>query len=92
MVEYWQKHADAQGSLEAWYNLTREANWKNPQDVKDSFRNASFIGDNRVIFNIKGSDYRLIVHIRYEAGIVYIKWVGTHDEYDRIDAEDVGRE
>ncbi|CAG9169947.1 hypothetical protein LMG23994_01743 [Cupriavidus pinatubonensis] len=58
-----------------------------PQDIKDRYPTASFVGRNRVIFNIKGNDYRLIVAIAYRIGVVYIKFIGTHGEYDRIDAE-----
>jgi mRNA interferase HigB len=91
LVEFWMRHADAQAPLEAWYNLARGADWKTPQDVKETFRGASILADNRVVFNIKGNDYRLIVHIRYSDSAVYIKWLGTHEDYDEIDAETVGR-
>jgi mRNA interferase HigB len=65
------------------------ANWQSPLDVKASRRNASIIGDDRVVFNIKGNTYRLIVAIRYDISIIFIRFIGTHAEYDKVDAETV---
>lgn len=67
----------------------KRALWKSPADIKDVYRNASFIASNRVVFNIKGNKYRLVVAARYEYGIVYIRFVGTHREYERIDASTI---
>jgi mRNA interferase HigB len=89
LKEFWEQHPDAQQSLQAWYIDTKHALWKSPADIKDVYRNASFVGNNRVVFNIKGNKYRLIVAIRYEYGIVYIRFVGTHREYERIDASTI---
>ncbi len=76
--------------MKAWFAETRSAEWKTPQAIKDQYRRASFVGDNRVIFNIVGGNrYRLIVHVNYGFGIVYIKFIGTHTEYDRIDPETI---
>ncbi len=75
--------------LGAWYTETKGANWKNPVDVKAAYRNASILRNNRVVFNIKGNSYRLIVAIKYEFQIVYIRFIGTHIAYDRIKAEEV---
>lgn len=75
--------------LQAWYDDTKHAAWKNPSDVKTAYRNASFVGNDRVIFNLKGNSYRLIVAVRYDLGIIFIRFVGTHQEYDKIDAEKV---
>lgn len=80
---------DAQGALEAWYEAAKLAEWASPADVKEQFGNASIVGNNRVVFNIKGNDYRLIVAIAYRMKWVYIKFVGTHAQYDRIDAATV---
>ncbi|TFZ04316.1 type II toxin-antitoxin system HigB family toxin [Ramlibacter rhizophilus] len=81
--------SDAKGPLEAWYDVARVANWASPADVKAQFRNASFVGNNRVVFNIKGNDYRLIVAFAYRMQRGYIKFVGTHAEYDRVNAATV---
>ena len=89
LKEFWDQHPDARQSLQAWYNDTKHALWKSPADIKDVYRNASFISNNRVVFNIKGNKYRLIVAIQYEYGIVYIRFVGTHREYGRIDASTI---
>ncbi|RKP44699.1 type II toxin-antitoxin system HigB family toxin [Pararobbsia silviterrae] len=80
---------DAAPALMAWYEEASRARWTKPQDVKDQYRNASFVGNNRVVFNIKGNDYRLVVAIAYRVGIVYVKFIGTHAEYDAIDAATV---
>lgn len=72
--------------LQAWYADVKQATWKSPADIKSVYRNASIVANNRVVFNIKGNSYRLVAAIQYEFGIVYIRFVGTHDEYNRIDA------
>jgi mRNA interferase HigB len=91
IVEFYTKHHQARNSLEAWHAEARKAKWKSPQDIKNSYKSASFLRDNRVVFNIKGNDYRLVVHIDYKREIVRIKFVGTHKEYDDIDAEEISR-
>lgn len=82
----WTKHADAEQPLRAWYDDVKRAKWRVPSDIKSVYRNASFVGNNRVVFNIKGNDYRLVVAVNYAAGIVYVRFVGTHGQYDRINA------
>jgi mRNA interferase HigB len=84
--EFGGRHPDAWQALQAWYADVRQATWSTPADIKQVYRNASIIANNRVVFNIKGNRYRLVVAINYEYGIVYIRFVGTHEEYDRIDA------
>ncbi len=76
-------HADARGALDAWRAEVEQAAWSTPQDIKDRHATASFLGGNRVIFNIKGNSYRLIVKVRFQNGIVMIEWGGTHAEYDK---------
>jgi len=83
------QYADAKGPLEAWYDVARVANWGAPAEVKAQFRNASVVGNNRVVFNIKGNDYRLIVAFAYRMQRGYIKFVGTHAHYDKVDAATV---
>ncbi|MEZ4828399.1 MAG: type II toxin-antitoxin system HigB family toxin [Bacteroidia bacterium] len=74
---FWIKHADSQAQLEAWFNEALKADWKTPNDIKREYPSASFIQGNRVIFNIKGNHYRLIVKISYDYGMVWIRFVGT---------------
>ncbi len=76
-------------ALEAWFHEAQQADWKNPADVRKSYANASIIGSDRVVFNIKGDDYRLVVAIHYRLRIVFIKWLGSHAEYDKIDVRTV---
>lgn len=84
--EFWEEHAEAKQTLQVWYHDVKRAAWKTPADIKSAYRNASFLANNRVVFNIKGNDYRLVVVVRYHSGTVYIRFVGTHSEYDKIDA------
>lgn len=87
--EFWERHANAEEPLLAWYREVVNEDWDSPAKVKDKFRNASMVGDNRVVFNIKGNDYRLVVRINYPGRIVYVRFVGTHAEYDAVDAKEV---
>ena len=81
--------SDARGPLHSWYDEAVKATWKSPQDVKDQYASASICGNNRVVFNVGGNKYRLVVEMQYRAGIVWVKFVGTHAHYDRIDVENV---
>ena len=87
--EFWIKHNDCEQSLKSWYEEAYDAHWHNTNDIKREYPSASFIEDNRVVFNIKGNRYRLIVKINYKYGIVWIRFVGTHSEYDKIDARTI---
>ncbi|RQQ88701.1 type II toxin-antitoxin system HigB family toxin [Burkholderia stagnalis] len=89
LLAFCEKHPVARQSLLAWHEEAAKAAWMTPQDIKERYASASFVGRNRVVFNIKGNDYRLIVAVAYRIGVVYIKFVGTHGEYDKIDAETV---
>jgi mRNA interferase HigB len=84
--EFWEAHPNARQPLQAWYEDAKHALWLSPLDIKATYRNASIVANNRVIFNIKGNDYRLIVAVNYRFGIAYIRFIGTHFEYDRVDA------
>lgn len=84
--DFWEKHPDAEQALRAWYQDVRHAEWKTPQDIRQVYATASISANNRVVFNIRGNNYRLIVAINYTLGIVYIRFIGTHNEYDQIDA------
>jgi mRNA interferase HigB len=86
---FWSKHSDAQTPLMAWYALASRSQWRSPSDIKEAYRNASFTANNRVVFNIKGNDYRLVVLVRYDKGLLFVKFVGKHAQYDKIDASTV---
>jgi mRNA interferase HigB len=82
-------YAAVKSALGAWFHEAWNAAWKNPADVKAAYANASIVSADRVVFNIKGNDYRLAVAIDYERQVVFIKWVGTHADYDKIDVATV---
>ncbi|MDR3570170.1 MAG: type II toxin-antitoxin system HigB family toxin [Syntrophobacteraceae bacterium] len=84
--EFWESHPDAEQALLARYADVKQARWRSPSDIKSVYRHASFLANNRVVFNIKGNAYRLVAAIQYEFGIVYIRFAGAHEEYDWIDA------
>lgn len=86
---FWEKYPGAEQPLKAWYDEATHATWSQPADIKTQYRSASVLKNRRVVFNIKGNDYRLIVAIAYRLQVVYVKFVGTHKEYDVIDAETV---
>lgn len=87
--EFWEKHPDAEQALRAWYDEAKHADWPTPQAIRARYAHASFVGRNRVVFNIKGNSYRLVVAVAWRFGAVYVKFIGTHAEYDRIDASTV---
>jgi len=89
LIEFYNKHPQAKIPLEVWHSDTRKSNWQSPNDIKNIYSNASFLEDNRVVFNIKGNSFRLIVHIDYKRKIVRVKFIGTHSEYDKINAKDI---
>ena len=76
-------HADSRGQLDAWQTDVQRENWKTSQDIKRRYRAADFLSDNRVIFDIKGNSYRLVIKVRYQNGLVVVEWVGTHAEYSK---------
>lgn len=84
--EFWRIHPDAEIPLRAWYADASRADWRRPADIKAAYRSASFIANNRVVFNVKGNDYRLVVAVHYNRGMMFVRFAGTHREYDRIDA------
>ena len=86
---FWEKHPDARAALQAWYIDVKHADWNKPSDIKSVYQNESFLGHNRVVFHIKGNKYRIIVVVLYKHGQIYIRFVGTHREYDHINAETI---
>lgn len=82
-------HRAVKAAIESWFQEVRKAQWQGPADVKESYANASIVGADRVVFNIKGNDYRLVVAIDYRRQIVFVKWIGRHAAYDKIDVRTV---
>jgi len=87
--EFWEKHSDAEHQLKTWHRETSRANWKNPSEIKAEYSMTSILKSGRVVFNICGNKYRLVVDINYERQWVFIRFVGTHSEYDKIDANKI---
>lgn len=87
--DFWVKHPDALEPLNAWYAIASRVHWSSPANLKAAYRQASFLAGNRVVFNIKGNDYRLVVAMHYNRQIAYIRFVGTHRQYDQINAATV---
>lgn len=83
LIKFSKKHANAKTALDAWFGEADRANWKSGHDIKARYSSADFLANNCVIFNIKGNHYRLVVKVRFQAGVVVIEWVGTHAEYDK---------
>lgn len=84
--DFWAKHPDCEQQLKSWYSEAEEAGWRNPNEIKKNYPSSSIIEDNRIVFNIKGNRYRLIVRINYHYQMVWIRFIGTHAQYDRINA------
>jgi mRNA interferase HigB len=90
LMEFWSKHPDAEGALRLWFSMVANASWAGPADVRKMFGRADFLQNNRVVFDICGNTYRLIAQVKYgPLFLVYIRFIGTHAEYDRIDATTV---
>ena len=89
LTDFWQHHPDAEGPLKSWYREVKDADWQSPHEVKAMFGNAGVVGDNRIVFNIAGNKYRLVVKFNYPYRVAYIRFIGTHAKYDKIDVEDV---
>jgi mRNA interferase HigB len=92
LVQFWEskpEYADAKGSLQTWYIEARKATWQTPAEIKEQYRNASILKGGRVVFNIAGNKYRLVVYINFVRQIIFIRFIGTHKQYDKIDAEKI---
>jgi mRNA interferase HigB len=87
--EFWEKHSDSEQQLKSWFQETSNAEWNSPNDIKIEYPSASILSNNRGVFNIKGNKYRLIVRINYDYKMAWIRFVGTHAEYDKIDANKI---
>ncbi len=89
LIKFYELCPKTKTALEVWHSDARKADWKTPSDIKQLYSSASFLKDNRVVFNIKGNDFRLIVYIDYPRKIVRIKFIGTHSQYDKINAQEI---
>jgi mRNA interferase HigB len=89
LIEFWTKHSDSEQKLKTWYHETSKATWQNFNEIKLDYPSASLLADNRVVFNIKGNNYRLIIKINYSYQMIWIRFIGTHSEYDKINAKKI---
>lgn len=91
LVKFWELpgHEDAKAALESWHDIALKASWRSPQDVKNQIGSASICAKNRVVLNVAGNKYRLVVEMQYRAGIAWVKFIGTHKRYDEIDVETI---
>ncbi len=89
MRKFWEIHQDAEQPLRIWHDEAKKADWNSFQDIKKQFRSASIVGNDRVVFNIKGNDYRLVVLVLFRKGKMFIRFAGTHKAYDKIDAKNI---
>ncbi len=87
--EFWEKHADCEQQLKAWLQEAREGVWKSPNKIKSEYPGASIIGNDRVVFNIKGNSYRLVVKLNYDYQMIWIRFIGTHAEYDKVNVKTI---
>ncbi len=89
LSQFWRQHPDAEDALKAWFKEAEHARWRGPSDIKARYGSADFLPGNRVVFNIKGGHHRSVVKIHYNTQVVYIRFIGTHKAYDKIDAEKI---
>ena len=87
--EFWERHVNAEKALSAWYREVRKEDWDTPAKVKEKYRNASIVGGNKVVFNIKSNSYRLVVGVNYSKRTVYVRFIGTHAEYDAVNVREM---
>ena len=89
LKKFWLKNSNAEVPLQSWHQLVSEADWQNPAQLKEDIKSASIVGSNRVVFNIKGNDYRLVTTVDFKFRMVFILWIGTHKQYDKIDVKTI---
>ena len=89
LIRFWKKFPNTEQPLKAWLNELKKSKWKTPNALKEQYKSALIISDKRVIFNLKGNDYRLVTDIEFRIGIVFIIWIGTHKEYDKINVKEI---
>lgn len=89
LKDFWARYVDAEQPLKTWFDIAKRSHWQNPSEIKKIYNSADFLADNRIIFNIKGNKYRLIVRINYYSSTIFIRFIGTHAEYNKINAENI---
>jgi mRNA interferase HigB len=89
LAKFWLKHPDSEQYLKTWYETATSSNWQSPNDVKKSYAHASILKNRRIVFNIKGNDYRLVVKFRFDKQLAFVRFIGTHNEYNKIDANTI---
>ena len=89
IAAFYQEYPDAKNALENWYDITEEADWSNINDVKKTFNSADYVGNDRIVFNIKGNKYRLVALVIFRTRTVFIRFVGTHSAYDKVDVKNI---
>jgi len=87
--EFWDKHPDSEQYLKTWYDTAMNSDWKTPNDVKQSYASANILKDSRIVFNIKGNSYRLVVKFNFDHQMAFIRFIGSHSDYDKIDANSI---
>ena len=87
--EFWELHPDSEQHLKTWYDTAMSSSWRTPNEIKQTYRSASILREGRVVFNIKGNDYRLVVKFNYEKQWIFIRFIGTHEDYDNKDANTI---
>lgn len=89
MRVFWENHPDSEQYLKTWYDTAMNSGWKSPNEIKQTYASASILKNGRVVFNIKGNTYRLVVKLNFEKQWIFIRFIGTHEEYDKIDANTI---
>ncbi len=87
--EFWELHPDAEQHLKTWYDTAMSSDWRTPNEVKQTYKNASILREGRIVFNIKGNDYRLVAKFNFEKQWIFIRFIGSHEDYNNIDANTV---
>lgn len=89
LKDFWMKNPDSEQYLKTWFDTAMNSNWKTPNEVKKTYANASILKESRIVFNIKGNTYRLVAKFNFEKQWIFIRFIGTHNEYDKIDANSI---
>ena len=89
LKEYWENHPDSEQYLKTWYDTAMNTEWKSPNEVKQTYGNASILKDSRIVFNIKGNSYRLVAKFNFEKQWIFIRFIETHEEYNRVDVNTI---